>query len=312
MDGQGMEPPSVVLQAPDVEAETVLVRKVYTPQEQPERRSVLQQVSEERATYDAVGPDVYSAATELAAIYRLDVWSVYAELKRLYGNATMGGAETVPEAHLPALAKQIEEQTRRYEIEEEEVEVALALIRPEGFDEDRDDEGNVVYTAEITYRKDKEHLLLSWQEMMGQNDGDFGFHYDPYNFDSKPEQHFFRQMLHAINVAPEHVEDVYFTGGLTDPRKTEFHVEYKGEDGKWHRYSPDFVVRRKDGRCTIVEIKAERERAHPVDGEQGRKAMAIRSWEDLNPDTLQYEMIFTDSDSVGFNQLARVRDFITK
>ena len=312
MDGQGMEPPSVVLQAPDMEAETVLVRKVYTPQEQPERRSVLQQVSEERATYDAVGPDVYSAATELAAIYRLDVWSVYAELKRLYGNATMGGAETVPEAHLPALAKQIEEQTRRYEIEEEEVEVALALIRPEGFDEDRDDEGNVVYTAEITYRKDKEHLLLSWQEMMGQNDGDFGFHYDPYNFDSKPEQDFFRQMLHAINVAPEHVEDVYFTGGLTDPRKTEFHVEYKGEDGKWHRYSPDFVVRRKDGRCTIVEIKAERERAHPVDGEQGRKAMAIRSWEDLNPDTLQYEMIFTDSDSVGFNQLAPIREFVTK
>ena len=305
MDDQGLEPPSVVLQAPDVEAETVLVRKVYTPQEQPERRSVLQQVSEERATYDAVGPDVYSAATELAAIYRLDVWSVYAELKRLYG-----AGETVPEAHLAALARQIEEQTRRYEIEEEEVEVALALVRPEGFDEDRDDEGNVVYTAEITYRKDREHLLLSWQEMMPQNDGDFGFHYDPYNFDSKPEQDFFRQMLHAINVAPEHVEDIYFTGGLTDPRKTEFYVEYKGEDKKWHRYSPDFVVRRNDGRCTIVEIKAERERAHPVDGEQGRKAMAIRSWEDLNPDKLQYEMIFTDSDSIPFNKLSTPRRFL--
>jgi hypothetical protein len=235
---------------------------------------------------------------------------VYAELKRLYGNATTGGAETVPEAHLTALATQIEEQTRRYEIEEEEVEVALALVRPEGFDEDRDEEGNVVYTAEITYRKEKEHLLLSWQQMKAQNDGGFGFHYDPYNFDSKPEQAFFRQMLQAINVAPEHVEDIYFTGGLTDPRKTEFYVAYKGEDGTWHRYSPDFVVRRKDGRCTIVEIKAERERAHPVDGEQGRKAMAIRSWEDLNPDKLQYEMIFTDSDSVGFNELEPVKAFI--
>jgi hypothetical protein len=297
----------VSLQQPDVETETVLVKTVYTPEVQPDRRSVLRPVAEERATYDVVGPDLYGAATELAAVYRLDVWRVYSELKRLYG----AGA-TVPEAHLAALARQIEEQTQRYKIEEEEIEVALALVRPEGFDEERDDEGNVVYTAEITYRKDKEHLLLSWREMMPHNDGDFGFHYDPYNFDSKPEQDFFRQMLHAINVAPEQVEDIYFTGGLTDPRKTEFYVEYKGEDGRWHRYSPDFVVRRKDGRCTIVEIKAERERHHPVDGEKGRKAMALRRWEMLNPDRLQYEIIFTDSDSVGFNQLAPIRDFISE
>jgi hypothetical protein len=119
-------------------------------------------------------------------------------------------------------------------------------------------------------------------------------------------------MLHAINVAPEQVDDIYFTGGLTDPRKTEFYVEYKGEDGRWHRYSPDFVVRRKDGRCTIVEIKAERERHHPVDGENGRKAMALRRWEMLNPARLQYEIIFTDSDSVGFNQLAPIRGFISE
>jgi hypothetical protein len=59
-----------------------------------------------------------------------------------------------------------------------------------------------------------------------------------------------------------------------------------------------------------VEIKAERERDHPVDGEKGRKAMALRSWENLNPDRLQYEMIFTDSDSVGFNQLEPIRRFI--
>ena len=176
--------------------------------------------------------------------------------------------------------------------------------------DERDEEGNVVYTTEIAYRKDKEHLLLSWRDMVAQNEGDFGFHYDPYNFDSSPEQDFFRQVLHAINVEPEQVEDIYFTGGLTDPNKTEFYIEYKGEDGRWHRYSPDFVVRRKDGRCYIVEIKAERERNHPVDGEHGRKAMAVRRWEHLNPDRLRYEIIFTDSDSVAFNQLAPVRGFI--
>ncbi len=45
------------------------------------------------------------------------------------------------------------------------------------------------------------------------------------------------------------------TGALTDPKKTDFYVEYRGEDGNWHRYTPDFVIRRKDGKCLIVEIK---------------------------------------------------------
>ena len=265
---------------------------------------VLIQVAEERAAYAVVGPDLYSAATELAAVYRLDVWTVYAELRRLYG---AGG--TVPEAHLPALAAQIEAQTCRYQIEEEEVEVALALVKPEGFEREERD-GDVVYTAEITYQKGKEHLLLSWKDWAARNDGDFGFHYDPYNFDSNPEKSFFTQLLDAVNLEPEQVEDIYFTGGLHDPRKTDFYVEYKGMDGKWHRYSPDFVIRRKDGRCYIVEIKMEKLRDDVVDGENGRKVIAVRKWVGLNPERLRYEMIFTASDNVAFNQLAPARQFI--
>jgi hypothetical protein len=65
----------VCLEQPDVRPETVLVRKVYTPEVQPDRRSVLTQVSEERASYDVVEPDLHSAATEPAAVYRLDVWT---------------------------------------------------------------------------------------------------------------------------------------------------------------------------------------------------------------------------------------------
>jgi len=290
---------------PDVEAEAVLVRKVYTPEEQPGKRAVLRQVAEEQATYEVPGLDLYSAATELAAIYRLDAWTVYAELRRLYG---VGG--TVPEAHLPALAAQVEEQTRRYRIEEEEVEVALALIKPEGFKIEQEDDGSVVYTAEIVYQKGKEHLLLSWKEMAAHNGGDFGFHYDPYNFDSQPEKSFFTQMLDAVNLEPQQVEDIYFTGGLQDPRKTDFYVEYKGVDGGWHRYSPDFVVRRKDGRCYIVEIKDARFRDDAVDGENGRKAVAVQKWVGLNPDQLRYEMIFTSSGGVAFNQLAPAKQFI--
>ena len=64
------------------------------------------------------------------------------------------------------------------------------------------------------------------------------------------------------------------------------------------------------GKVFIVEIKAERERIHPLDGEQGRKAMAIRKWEALNPDHLQYQIIFTATDTVTIDQLRETRAFI--
>ncbi len=106
------------------------------------------------------------------------------------------------------------------------------------------------------------------------------------------------------------MEDIYFTGGLTDPGRTDFYVEYKGDDGKWHRYTPDFVIRKKNGKCLIVEIKAERERHDSIDGEGGSKALAVRRWEGLNPDRLKYEMIFTPADTIAFNQLNATRAWI--
>jgi hypothetical protein len=59
-----------------------------------------------------------------------------------------------------------------------------------------------------------------------------------------------------------------------DPNKADFYVEYKDNKGKWRRYTTDFVIRRKPGKgqkpCSgkvlIVEIKAERERAHSLGG----------------------------------------------
>ncbi len=289
---------------PQVDAETVLVQQIYSPGEQPGKASVMGQIGEARIAYEADGRDLYAVATELAAVYRLDLWEVYGELRRLYG-----GDGFVPETHLPALAQQIEEQTRVYTVEEEEVEVALALVKPAGFTREERGAG-IVYTAEITYQVGKEHLLLSWQEMHGHNARDFGFHYDPYNFDSDPEKDFFLRMLHELNVTPDQVDDIYFTGALTDPGKTDFYVEYRDLQGKTRRYTPDFVIRRTDGRCLIVEIKAANQRQDPLDGEHGLKAIALRRWVDLNPDRLKYEMIFAAGDSVGYNQLEPARAFV--
>jgi hypothetical protein len=286
-----------------------LKKKIYTVGEQHSTYGVLQQIGETvTITSSETTIDLYAAATELSRSYRLDLWTVYDELKRLYGN------EDIPSLHIVDLSRQIEEQTRFYEIREEKVDVALALVKPEGFIKETTTEGTEVYTADIIYPKDREHLLAhlsDWKEKAGA----FGFHYDPYNFDSNPEKHFYEQMLVQLNMKPDEVEDIYFTGALTDPAKTDFFVEYKDDKGKWRRYTPDFVIRKKpakggkrgSGKVFIVEIKREYERSHAVDGENGKKAMALRRWEELNPERLKYQMIFTATDTVSADQVQGAR-----
>lgn len=152
-------------------------------------------------------------------------------------------------------------------------------------------------------------MLTRWEEW--KNDaGVYGFHYDPYNFNSNPERSFFAQLLDLLKLHPDNVDDVFFTGALTDPQKTDFFVEYKGEDGGWHRYTPDFVIRRKDGKCLIIEIKKEHDRQHPIDGESGAKAIATKKWVGLNPGHLKYQMIFAGADDIGYDQIKFSRQFI--
>ncbi|HEY4723777.1 MAG TPA: restriction endonuclease subunit R, partial [Anaerolineae bacterium] len=246
----------------------------------------------------------YAAAVDLAAVYRLDIWPILDELRRLYLDAE------VPTVHLPELARQIEALYSNYTIQAETVERALALVKPEGFDKSIDADGTEVYTAEISYPIDKEHLLVRLERLVNQNPRGFGFHYNPYNFDSNPEFSFFEQLLAHINVQPAQVEDIYFTGALTSAGKTDFYVEYLGTDERWHAYTPDFIIRRKDGKCYIVEIKSDRQRDDLIDGERGRKAVAMQKWSGLNPDRLKYEMIFTATDTLAHNQTQPARNFV--
>jgi len=246
--------------------------------------------------------DLFSAAVELAGNYHFAPMTVYQELKRIYTK------DEIPLSHLDGLAEQIEKQTLAYEIKEEIVELALALVKPDGFQKDVVD-GVETFTAEIQFPIDRQHLLTSYNEWK-KKAGEFGFHYDPYNFDSKPEKNFFEQMLNHLKLQPAKVEDIYFTGAISDPQKTDFYVDYFGEDGKWHRYSPDFLIRLKNGKCLIVEIKSESKRADLTDGEKGRKAMATKKWVDLNPALLKYEMIFTNDDEVAVDEVAKFLPFI--
>lgn len=255
--------------------------------------------------------DTRTVAADLSARYRLPLFAVLDALRGAYGDDDM------PLRHLDALAGQLEDQVRHYETESEEIEVALALVRPEGFDEGQDKDGKPIRTAEITYHKDKADRLWRVEDARADYDGNFGFHYSPYNFDSLPEKDFLAKVLDTLKVDAGDIEDVYFTGALGRD-KTDFVVEYKGEDGRWHPYSPDFLIRRKpadcgapgSGKLLIVEIKSEHNRKHPDDGENGRKAMAVREWEKLNPGRIAYEMLFTDTDTVANNDFAPVRTFL--
>ncbi len=59
-----------------------------------------------------------------------------------------------------------------------------------------------------------------------------------------------------------------------------------------------------------MEIKSEHDRQHPVEGEHGKKAMATRKWVGLNPDRLKYEIVFAKEDTIGYDQIKRLRDFV--
>ena len=240
-------------------------------------------------------------------VYRLCVLTVLAELRQVYGE------EDVPLAHEDDLARQIEQQIRDYEVLEEKVDVALALVKPRdgGFTEEKNSDGSVCYTAEIIYPKDEEHLLMSWERMKKQNGRDLAFHYDPYHFDSNPEKSFLEQMLIELHIQPNEVEDIYYTGALTGQSKTDFFVWYKDDKGKWRRYTPDFLIRKKpakgrprgSGRVLIVEVKDARFEDDGTDGWNGPKAMALKAWEKLNPKKLKYEMIFCANKTVSADQL---------
>lgn len=274
---------------------------------------------------EALPPTIglYEAAADLASSQRLDCWTVLDELRRLYPE------HEVPLRDLEALRAQAADQSRRYEINEEQVEWAIALVKPNGFAEERDEIGNRRWVTEILYPKDRENLLLSAAKLAKDNPRDFGFHYDPYAFDSNPELHYFQEILKELRVHPAEVEDVYFTGGLTDPAKTDFFVEYRGEDGRWRRYTPDFVIRKRPqpggepgtGRALVVEVKSKQleaatreDEARVRDGKQpitdeGRKAAALRRLEHLNPAKLRYELIFAGT-TVTYDQLESARRFV--
>jgi hypothetical protein len=115
----------------------------------------------------------------------------------------------------------------------------------------------------------------------------FGFHYDPYNFDSEDERRFFDWMLAELGEDSDNVEDIYYTGAINDPAKTDFIFEYKDNNGDWHNYTPDFLIRKKDGKSLIVEVKAPKYRTPEAEKE-------MRQLEAINQDKIKYQLLLLE------------------
>src|SRR5690606_23130366 len=117
---------------------------------------------------------------------------------------------------------------------------ALALIKSEGFQKCLRN-GVPIYTARISFAKDRHHLYRTAEQLPNTALAhQHSFHYEGYNFDSVPEADYLERVLGMINENPDNIEGIWFTGGITDPGKTELFAEYLGEDDRWHRYTPDF------------------------------------------------------------------------
>lgn len=277
----------------------------------------LSRVDEEKEIY--ANPellDQYTAAALLAANYHLPTPEVFSALRDAYG------MEEVPEHHLENLGEQTEQQRSNYEPYEDVIDVAVALVKPEGFVPMKRD-GKTVLTAQVSFAKEREHLYKVAEDF---GDADAArvasFHYEGYNFDSEPETGYLEEVLNLIAKHKDTVEGVWFTGGLTDPKKTDLYAEYLGEDNRWHRYTPDFVIRRKDGKHLVVEIKKDAFR-NDIEGDfqrhdkggaaetaEGRKAVALKRWAELNPAELEYQVVFADSVPLPAGALAETRRFL--
>ena len=249
--------------------------------------------------------DCYTLARRLATNYHLSVMETLKSLKSLYPEGQ------IPYAHFDPLCKQVEDQQQNYEVIEEQIAEHLALIRI------HDDDGNLLfekddtdgsYVHKVRLRKSKADLLISERDL--DDNHDVSFHYMPYDFDSAPEQNFFKTILSTLNQSVADVEVLLFTGSLTNTKKTDFHFEYKGTDNNYHRYFPDFVIVKNTGEFYIVEIKSENERDHP---DVVAKKKAVQRLAKLQPDThFEYKVIYTKDAFLQENldEMQNIREWI--
>lgn len=275
----------IVLARPTIDTDNTYIREVYSPVS--EKSGVLLSNNGEESeiiiTEELV--DIFTAAQKIANNYHLNISAVYAQLSKLYDS-------DIPHAHSTQLFAQVESQLTEYEEVEEQITEALALIKfideygEPTFRKDRDG----AYYHTIRYSSSKEKLIAHHDDFTSRNPAHLGFHYTPYNFDSATEKEFLVEMLQRLGQKRDEIEDIYFTGGISNISQTDFHFEYKGTDGRYHQYYPDFVIVKKNGEFLIVEIKDEGKETDP---EVQAKAKAVERLAKIPANKFKYHILYT-------------------
>ena len=251
--------------------------------------------------------DCHTAAWKIASRYHLPAMPILKKLNGLYPKGEM------PDGHLYGLFQQVEKQQANYTTVEESITEAMALIRVEDAEGnelfEKDTDGVYVHRLRLlgrTVERMREKGLFA--ESKGYPDKhDLSFHYAPYNFDSEPERFMFQQVLSMLNTDPDDVRAFLFTGGLTDPNKTDFHFEYLGEDKRYHRYFPDFVLVKKTGEFYIIEVKSESERGgRTVEA----KKKAVERLQKMQPDKFKYNIVYTPANTIVAETIKPIKDWL--
>ena len=252
--------------------------------------------------------DCRAAAVRIAANYHLPLTEIYDKLKTAYPDGV------IPEGDIAGLFGQIEKQTANYEIVERKITEALALVRLLGDKGEelfgKDDEGlyhRVRYSRGVFDRMERDYLLPTLVDIT--DDNDLSFHFSPYNLASKPERDFLARILAKLNSDRDDIAAFLFTGGITDSRKTDFHFEYKGTDGRYHRYFPDFVLVKNSGKFYIVEIKAASERG---DATVIAKEKALEKIKKLNPQKVRHQVVYYDGDTLSPGAIEKLHKWLNE
>ena len=247
--------------------------------------------------------DIFTATNKIAECYHLPYSLIYHQLKKLYPD------HNIPKHHIVLLCKQIDNLQNEFEISYTTITEALAIIKVKDsagndiFDKDEDG----VYCHTIRYKKNTPTHILD-EDKIPDNSHNFGFHYAPYHFDSNTEKEFFNEICKSLNSQPEEIQDIYFTGGLTDEKYTDFFFEYKDVEGVFRKYYPDFVVVKKSGEFIIVEVKASNKEQNQ-DKDIELKEKAVQQIQNINGNQFKYHILYTDT-PIPTNKLHEIETLI--
>lgn len=108
------------------------------------------------------------------------------------------------------------------------------------------------FPFKLTRDKDKNSLVVYKED---SEETRFGFHINPYTFDSSDEKALFTILSDKLK-HDEVIKDIYFTGNISETSHTDFYFKYYNpETDSISNYFPDFLVETDKKRFLVIEVK---------------------------------------------------------